>query len=307
MLCPKDSRILDFCYYCCRRLAQRALKLVILIDVCHRHPCPTVGTATCAVLIASSTSLATTSPSSTPSRTHLLACLDAVILRARYNKGDCTVNLLWPPAMFSSFPLFISAMLTASATLSTVMAQSSSLTTTATVSATGTLTSTASTALMTLECWVMTTVGNQPASIPVQPTDAVASRAECWEVFPNSSGATLSIPYTNTDPNFEPTADWSSNSAAPTAAASDNISTTSASHKALKVLLPALICSIVGALLLIGFTVYYIRRRAHKQSMSSRARQWAHRHSASWQLKDAGQKSAEDGTGATDYAPTAGV
>ncbi len=27
-----------------------------------------------------------------------------------------------------------------------------------------------------------------------RPTDAVASRARCWEVFPNSSGATLSIP-----------------------------------------------------------------------------------------------------------------
>jgi len=209
----------------------------------------------------------------------------------------------WPPAMFSSFLLFISAMLTASATLSTVMAQSSSSTTTVTASATGTLTSTASPALMTLECWIMTTIGNQLASIPVQPSDAVASRADCWEVFPNSGGATLSIPYTNTDPNFAPTA----NSATPTGVASDNISTTSSSNKALKVLLPALICSIVGTLFLIVFTVYYIRRRAHNQSMSSRARQWAHRHSASWQLKDTAQKSVEDGAIASTYAPTAGV
>ncbi|KLO05504.1 hypothetical protein SCHPADRAFT_1002878 [Schizopora paradoxa] len=210
--------------------------------------------------------------------------------------------------MFSPSLLFISAMLTASATLSTVMAQSSSSTTTTTApveTITGTPTSTGSASLMTLECWVMTTIDNEPASIPVQPTDAVASRAECWEVFPNSGGATLSIPYTNTDPNFAPTADFSSSTAMSTAA-SDNLSS-STSNKAMKVLLPALLCSIVGTLLLVAFTLYYIRRRARKQSMSSRARQWAHRHSASWQLKDSAQKSAEDGVMTTNYAPTAGV
>jgi len=112
----------------------------------------------------------------------------------------------------------------------------------------------------------------------------------CWEIY-SSDGGIVRTPVTFTVPDFSPTS-VSFNAAEPTEAVASTSG--SSSSRAVKVIVPALIGSLVGVILLALATVYFFRLRARRKSQASRARRWVNRNSASFAMKETSQKARQD-------------
>ncbi|TDL15673.1 hypothetical protein BD410DRAFT_796149 [Rickenella mellea] len=126
---------------------------------------------------------------------------------------------------------------------------------------------------MVVQCWQTSVVDGGTVSIEVLGTAAAtATDVQCWEVYPTGGGI-ASVPYTNTDPDFAPTATVSQDAIIPEVTPVDgtqDVSTTSTNHHTI---VGAVVGSLFGVAVLGMALAWFIRSR--RKAAPSRARLWA--------------------------------
>ncbi|EJD06365.1 uncharacterized protein FOMMEDRAFT_138379 [Fomitiporia mediterranea MF3/22] len=196
-------------------------------------------------------------------------------------------------------PGFVLAQAVTSTTLTEVPIESISVLSQSTTSAPiPTPTPTPAIGTMTVQCWRTTLLSGAPATFPVDTAAAsTVTGAVCYEVF-SQDGGIARIPVTP-GPNFEPLALQSSYSAslasesAARASSTPGSSSSSSSNHLVRVLVPALIGSLVGVILLGLATLYFLRLRTRRKTQSSRAQRWVDNRNSvalganeSWAMKE---------------------
>lgn len=140
---------------------------------------------------------------------------------------------------------------------------------------------TSSAVSMTVECWLE----NGSSSLSVATSAITDNGVSCYQVY--SENGLISSIAVSTVPDFRPISmKTASTTSASATSSSDSSETSSSSNNLLHVLLPALLASLVGVLLLVLATVYFLRSRARRESQASRARHWADRNSSSWAMRE---------------------
>ncbi|KAI5117937.1 hypothetical protein M0805_002050 [Coniferiporia weirii] len=138
---------------------------------------------------------------------------------------------------------------------------------------------TAATGTLTAECWLSTTISDEPALLPIEPSVASDLNGVVCQVEYSHDGGTVGAAITITDAIADP-------SSSPSATSVSDVAAPSSSSRAIKVLMPALIGSLGGAFLLILATLYFLRLRTRRKIQSSRANRWMTRNSGSWAMKE---------------------
>ncbi|THH05914.1 hypothetical protein EW145_g4450 [Phellinidium pouzarii] len=138
----------------------------------------------------------------------------------------------------------------------------------------------------TAACWETTVIDSAPASFALNPSEAATVNGAVCDLVYSLNGGIAMVPTTI---EVSPSSQSISGSAASSSPVAASTSSTS-SNRAIKVIMPALIGSLVGALLLCLATIYFLRLRTRRKAEASRTRRWAERKSGSWAMNETSQR-----------------